>query len=368
MNSEYLVENASEIPSPALLVYKEKIQRNIEKLISIAGSVERLRPHVKTHKMEELVRMKIAKGIKKFKCATIAEAEMVAQSGGLDILLAYPPVGPAVYRLVRLAVLYPKTNFSTIADDLDAARTLGAAAMSQGCSLGIFLDLDLGMGRTGVVPDGGAIELYKQLCSIPGLRPAGLHGFDGHNHQNDFGERTKAAEDCYARTMWLKNELERRKFPVPTVILGGTPTFPCYAKKPEIELSPGTAVLHDWGYGTAYPDLPFEYAALILSRVISRPSTSTFTIDLGYKGIASDPMGARGEILNQADCEPLFQNEEHWVFKKTRGKVPAIGDILYIVPTHVCPTSALYEEVHAVDGAVWNDMWPVTARNRRLTV
>ncbi len=113
----YFIQNIDELDSPALAVYPERIEENIRRMIQIAGNAERLRPHVKTHKMEEVVRMQLKNGISKFKCATIAEAEMLGNTGIQDVLLAYHPVGPKVHRLAQLTEKFPQTNFSTLIDD-----------------------------------------------------------------------------------------------------------------------------------------------------------------------------------------------------------------------------------------------------------
>src|SRR5437879_3411572 len=107
-------KNVDDVPSPALLVYPDRVEENIQRMIAIAGGVERLRPHIKTHKLAEVVRMQMAVGITKFKCATIAEAEMATGCGALDVMLAYQPVGPNVERFIQLVKRFPETRFSTI--------------------------------------------------------------------------------------------------------------------------------------------------------------------------------------------------------------------------------------------------------------
>ena len=103
MSDWYRIANEDEISSPALLIYPDRIAENIRRMIAIAGAASRLRPHVKTHKMPEVIRLCLAQGIDRFKASTIAEVEMTAGAGGRDILLAYPVVGPAAARLVALA-------------------------------------------------------------------------------------------------------------------------------------------------------------------------------------------------------------------------------------------------------------------------
>ncbi len=146
------IENVSELATPALVVYPDRVDENLRRMIALAGGAGRLRPHVKTHKMPDVVRRKLALGITKFKCATIAEAEMVAQCGAADVLLAYQPVGPNAARLARLATTYSATRFSAVADDRDAVRALSTAVAAVGANVEVLLDLDVGMHRSGIAP------------------------------------------------------------------------------------------------------------------------------------------------------------------------------------------------------------------------
>src|SRR6476646_10422673 len=124
----YRVRNEAEIPSPALLIFKARADANVLRMGEIAGRAERLRPHVKTHKLPQLVRAQLDHGIGKFKCATIAEAEMTADAGAADVMLALQPVGPAVDRFFHLQRRFPQTSFSTIVDSEEAIGAFGSAA------------------------------------------------------------------------------------------------------------------------------------------------------------------------------------------------------------------------------------------------
>src|SRR5436190_17855971 len=148
----YQLTNEAEVASPALLLFEERIESNLRLMIKIAGGPERLRPHVKTHKLGPLVKRQIELGIKKFKCATIAEGEMCAMAGAPDVLLAMPAVGPTAERLCALVKKYPGTHFSTLADEAGAIRALGATATAAGLTLDVYLDIDCGQHRTGVPP------------------------------------------------------------------------------------------------------------------------------------------------------------------------------------------------------------------------
>ena len=364
------VRNAAAIPSPSLLFYKDTILANIRKALAISGGPARLRPHVKTHKTREIIELERGLGIEKYKCATIAEAEMLGQAGAKDVIVAYPLVGPNVERFLKLGSLFPGTSFKAVVDDAGQAARLAEAARATGRSVETLLDLDPGLHRTGVLPGEAAVELYKKLAGLEGLVLGGLHCYDGQIHQADLAERTRLAGACYAAVKELQGKLEALGLPVPRLVLGGTPTFPVYAKFPEVELSPGTCFLQDWSYLSNYRDLDFAPAALILARVVSvNRGFGSFTLDLGYKAVSSDPQGARGIILNIDGAEPLFQNEEHWVFRKEKGPLPEIGEPAYVLPTHICPTVALHAEAYVVEeDGTCSSTWPIVSRARKLTV
>lgn len=377
--SSYPVADAASIPSPALLYFRAHLERNIAEMIAIAGDPRRLRPHVKTFKTMGVVNMIRRHGVTRFKCATIAEAEMLADGGVTDILLAYQPVGPDVGRVVALLARYPAVELTVLADCVEAIETLdravtaarGAASSDRGVAadrrLGVAIDLLTGLRRTGASLDAAA-ALYRSVAVSPALVPGGLHYYDGENHQSDLAERTAAADEAYEGVARLAAALRADRLDVPRVVMGGTPTFPCYARHEGAELSPGTCVIHDWGYASRLPDLPFTPAGLVLGRVVSTPGDDRFTIDVGSKSIAADPPGQRGVIVGQEEATSVLQNEEHWVWTTRRAR-PALGDELLVVPAHICPTSALYEEALVVDadGTV-RERWPITARRRTLTI
>ena len=363
----YLVANAASIATPALLVYEERLDRNIARALEIAGRPGRLRPHVKTHKCARIVERMRSAGISRFKCATVAEAEMLGRAGAEDVMLAYPLVGENARRFGRLCRSYPGTRWSTVVDSPEGARALSAALAATGASCLAALDVDVGMHRTGVAPGRSAVELYRALVGLPGIRPGGLHCYDGHNHEHDLGARRAMAEGCYRTAKELEKTLEREGLPVPLLVMGGTPSFPCYAAYSDAELSPGTCFLHDWGYQRSFPDLPFEPAAVVLSRVVSRPAPGQVTLDCGHKGIAPDQPGERGYPLGLRDARTVMQSEEHWVLTSPDADRRDVGSEVYIVPTHVCPTFAQYREAHVVDaGGRWAERWEVTARDRSI--
>ncbi|MDI1344066.1 MAG: D-TA family PLP-dependent enzyme [Pseudolabrys sp.] len=364
----YNAENVADVASPALLVYPERIEANVRQLIAIAGGTQRLRPHVKTHKLPEIVRIQRELGIEKFKCATIAEAEMVAGCGAAHVLLAYQPVGPNVVRLVQLIEKYPATRFAAIVDNAASIRAIAQAAEAKKCSVELLLDLDCGMCRTGLAPGAEAVELYRLIAGLPGAELGGLHAYDGHIHDSDLAARTAATLAAFAPVTALRTQLLQQGLPVRRTVVGGTPTFPIHARDKSFECSPGTCVLSDAGYGIQFPDLNFSPAALVLTRVISKPGMNRLCLDLGHKAIASENPPPRVQLLGLPDAVPVMHNEEHLVLETPRAAEFAIGDVLYGIPWHICPTVALHAFAVVVRAGRARERWKIVARDRALTI
>ncbi|HEY4260204.1 MAG TPA: alanine racemase, partial [Schlesneria sp.] len=230
MDSKYTLVDTANILSPAMLVYRDIVERNLRKMIAMAGDVNRLRPHCKTHKMPAVTKMELALGITKHKCATFAEAEMLADCGVKDIFLAYNLVGPNIGRSVKFLKKYPDVALSVTADDSQMIAELSDAMTAAGTSIQVLLDIDPGLHRTGVLPGPQAAELYQQIVDAPGLQPGGSHLYDGHNHQTNLEERTAAVMAGWNGAAKLRDEFVRRGWPVPRIVCGGTGSFPVFAK------------------------------------------------------------------------------------------------------------------------------------------
>lgn len=369
------IEDTADVISPALIVFRELVERNLELMLGIAGGPRRLRPHCKTHKMAEIIGLELARGIVKHKCATLAEAEMLARAGVRDILLAYNLVGPNIPRAVRLARAYPDVRLAVTADHPRPVAELGAALHRHGLTVDALLDVDVGQHRTGLPAGLEARRLYERIATTPGLTPGGLHVYDGQNHQTSVAERQAAVHAGWASVMTLRDGLAASGLPTPRIVAGGTGTFPIYAAMQDatIELSPGTCVLHDAGYAAAYPDLSFQIAAALLTRVISRPSSGgardRVTLDLGYKACASDPpAGKRLVFPDLPEAVQVLQNEEHLVLQTPRADRFQPGDQLLAFPWHICPTVALHRQAWVVADGRIVDRWDVVARDRWLTI
>jgi D-serine deaminase-like pyridoxal phosphate-dependent protein len=357
------VSNAEAVPSPALLVDPDRVAANIDRMIArVGGDCSRLRPHVKTHKMPEVMRLQLQAGITKFKCATIAEAEMAAASGAPDVLLAYQPVGPNVERLARLRDLFPETRFAAIADCEDVLHVLDRRFRDR--PLRVFIDVDCGMGRTGV-PVGEAASLHGLAESLAGLEAEGLHVYDGHLHDSDPAVREQRMMETFEPVHRLVDEIRPR-----AVIGGGSPTFGLHASRETWECSPGTTLFWDAGYGEKLPDLDFVPAAWLLARIISKPGAGKICLDLGHKAVAAEnPLSRRARFPVWPHAEPVMQSEEHLVLALPEAAELPVGLPVAAVPIHICPTVALHAEAVVVrQGRATGEIWEIRARNRRITV
>ena len=371
MDSLYKIADTSQIITPALVVFRELLEDNLRRMMEIAKRPERLRPHCKTHKTREIARMELERGIIKHKCATFAEAEMLADVGIRDIFLAYNLVGPNIRRAVEFLQRYPGVTLCVTADHPRSIALLGEAMQVAGQTIDVLLDIDVGQHRTGVPVGTKAKELYRQISSTPGMRAGGFHVYDGHQHQESRDERREAVLTEFRKVQAFRDELVRDGLAVPRLVSGGTASFPIYAEiaDPTIELSPGTCVLNDIGYSEHFPDLVFPPAAVMLTRVVSRPAPDRVTLDLGYKAVASDPpAGKRVSFPALPDAVQVLQNEEHLVLQTSRAEEFQPGDELIAIPRHVCPTCALHRQIFVIAGGQLVDRWDVVSRDRWITI
>lgn len=364
----YEISNPEEVPSPALLVFTDRIKRNIHKMIEIAGGTNRLRPHVKTHKMPEIVKLQMEAGIGKFKCATISEMEMVASCGARDILLAVQPVGPNVERLFRLRQKFPESEISCIADSEDAVRQLADMAATTGMEMKVWLDINNGMNRSGIVPGKNAAGLAIMISRMPALKLEGMHVYDGHIKDTDFSIRKNRCDEDFLPVMKMVEELSTEGLTDLKIIAGGTSTFPIHALRPDVECSPGTPVLWDLGYSKKFPDLDFLQAAVLLTRIISKPARGLVSLDLGHKAVASEMPHPRIMLYGLSDCTFTVHSEEHLVFETAGADNLKTGDHFYAVPWHICPTVDRFDTVFAVSRHRVEEQWNVVARNRKITI
>ncbi|MBX3731012.1 MAG: D-TA family PLP-dependent enzyme [Verrucomicrobiae bacterium] len=369
MDDWYRITGESEVASPALLIHPDRIAENLRRLLAtVGGDPARLRPHVKTHKLAPVIALHLDVGINRFKASTIAECEMVAAAGGTDVLLAHPMVGPTVNRFVELQRAYPRVRFRGMVDHPDTLEAIRTAAGRLGGPIRLLVDLDVGMHRTGIAPGEAAFDLACRIHQDAALEFDGLHVYDGHLAIPEVQKRRAAWNEAGGPVWTLRDRLESAGVHVPRIVGGGTPTLPFFAERPDVECSAGTVVLWDFGQPLQDPDLDFLNAAVLLTRVISRPGPRRLCLDLGHKAVASEMAPPRVRLFGLEEATLVGHSEEHLVLETPEPSALASGTVVYGIPRHVCPTVALYSEVLAVRDHQVTDRWPVTARTRRITI
>jgi D-serine deaminase-like pyridoxal phosphate-dependent protein len=341
-----------DLATPALVIDIGKAKRNIAAAIETIGSPNRWRPHVKTAKVAPVMALYLDAGIHQFKCATLLEASVLADcrsaadgSGPADILVAHHLFGPALARLDALAKKHPSIHFSTLVESSDQVASIPA-------SVSLFADLDLGMHRTGL--DVEDLAEIQAIARAAGARFRGLHAYDGHRHEEDLVERERLAHAGYDRVLRAYGDLKNAGLDPGEIITSGTPAYPAaltHRSLAEVHhrVSPGTVVYHDLRTKQQLPDHAIEFAATVITRVASLPSTDLFTVDAGSKAIEAASPALIASALELPHAIALRQSEEHTVFRCDPAQRPSRGDLLRLVPGHVCPTVNLASECLLVE-------------------
>lgn len=364
----YKIADPDALQTPAMVVFEDVLKQNLEATFELAGGPQNLMPHVKTHKSAQVVRRQIEAGVAGFKCATLKELEMVLGAGGRQAIMAYPLVQQLkVARFGDLCGAHAEATVDAIASAALHFELLDGVSKAKQQELNVMVDVDSGMHRTGVAMGQATEDLYRRIDRAEFLRASGLHFYDGHEHIADPTERERTAQNHVGELQALKASLERGGLTVPKIVAGNTWTFPYYARAEGMFGSPGTCTYWDIGYGDVLVDMPFRWAACVLTQVVEAyPEHQVVTTDLGSKAIPADtPLEKRARILGHHDAVLRLQNEEHGVFHWP-GQPPAVGSYLLAVPGHVCPTAIRYPGAFVVDGEGHvTDYFTHSARDRQ---
>jgi D-serine deaminase-like pyridoxal phosphate-dependent protein len=372
--ADYTIPDADldEIQSPALLVFLDKVRHDVSVVVeALGGDVGRWRPHVKTAKIPRVLQELIAAGVRHFKCATTRELDgllrTLDESGvrDADVLLAYPLAGPAIRRVERLAVAHPGARISILCDDPAAAGEIGPG-------VGLFVDIDPGMNRTGLpMADAGAI--LAAAVSL-GDRFRGLHFYEGHVRETDGARRRAVCFPLFDELIRISERLGGEGIPVREIVTSGTPTFLEALAHPGLasgapfrhRVSPGTVVYADARSLLELPHLALRPAAVVLSRVVSRPCAGVITCDAGSKAIPPEGRSPCAYVIGRDGLLPGTSSEEHLTVSVLRGEPPRRGDVLLLLPFHVCTTVNVADEAVLLDGGSVVDVVPVGARGHEV--
>ncbi len=371
---DYRINGVESVMTPALAIYPEIVDANIEATLRVlGGDANRWRPHVKTSKLGFIMRKMVEHGVVNVKCATTLELQTAAAAGATDILVAYAMVGANARRVRELAEAMPGKRLSAL---VETAAQIKAWAGSR---ISLFVDLNGGMDRTGLEQD--RIEEVVSLARAieeAGLVFRGLHYYDGHmGKYEDLATREVMAHQGYDQLMRIVEALNAAGIVIEEVITSGTPAFPSvltykpFADAPFVHrVSPGTVVYGDF---TSIGQLPAEWgyrpAAVVVASVVSHPTTHRITCDAGHKSVSADAGVPTCTVLGHSELQPDKPSEEHLpIDVPETAAMPAVGDYLYLVPRHVCPTVNNYDHaLLVVDGKI-TGIERVTARGREVPV
>ena len=347
----YSVSGIEDVLTPALVMYPDRITANIERTLELlAGDANRWRVHIKTAKLDHTLRLLLDRGVRNFKCATTLELLVACRCGAADVLFAYPAMGANARRARDIAQQFPEARISVLAENQEQVQQW------RGSRVGIFIDINPGMNRTGIDQSqtDKVVALTRSIASA-GLEFRGLHYYDGQFSALAEPERTPTAQRGYERLLEIVRALEGEGVHVAEVITSGTPTFPCSLAYEGFRggnfvhrVSPGTIVYCD---ATSLAQLPAEYgyrpAVLVLTRVVSHPHPGIVTCDAGHKAVSADAGVPTCIVMGHSELTPQSPSEEHLPLAVREGAdSPNVGDALYLLPRHICPT------VNNFDGAL----------------
>jgi D-serine deaminase-like pyridoxal phosphate-dependent protein len=372
-DQRYRVFALDEVLTPALLLYPEIVRSNVERTLELlSGDADRWRVHIKTAKLGYTIRMLVERGIRNFKCATTLELLVACRSEVRDVLFAYPAVGANAQRVREIADQFPQVRISALAENKQQV------GQWRGSRVGVFLDINPGMDRTGIEQSHSdkAVELGRAIADL-GLEFRGLHYYDGQYGSLELRERTAVAHTGYDRLLKVVSEFERSGLDVPEVITAGTPTFPCSLAYEGFRrggfihrVSPGTVVYCD---ATSVTQLPSEYgyrpAVLVLTRVVSQPRAGIVTCDAGHKAVSADAGVPTCVVVGHSELTPLSPSEEHLPMAlQEEAAGPQVGEALYLLPRHVCPTVNNFDCALLVRDGEVKSVEKVSARGREAAL
>lgn len=356
-------ESLTEVETPAVVLDLDQVERNIQEMSSAAGAHDvRLRPHIKSHKIPQLMQMQLAGGAVGATCATLREAEVMIDAGCPSVTLAFPLL--SADKAARLLALRDRAEIRVTLDSVESASLLGQAAGPE--PLDVLLEIDTGHGRLGRLPGAPSVELGLEIAAVPGVRLMGVSSHAGHAYAAtspaDLARIAAAEAEDLMRT---SDELLRRGVGIEEISVGSTPSTRAGFGLGMTESRPGTYLMNDANMvrlGVA----SFETcAAFVLATVLSRPAPDRVVIDAGTKMLSSDGVGRDDwvHVLHRPDLHPVFLSEEHGVFRADDpATAPGIGERVLVVPHHVCTMMNLADEVCLVRDGVVTETVPVLAR------
>jgi D-serine deaminase-like pyridoxal phosphate-dependent protein len=358
----------SELETPAALVDLDRLDANLHRMAeycAIHGLA--LRPHVKTHKSPRIAAEQMRLGAVGLTCATPRELEVMSDACS-DLLLAYPLVGAAKTR--RVLSLDSDVRLTVAIDSVESIENMAEAADAMRREVGIYVEVDLGMHRVGVPTVSEAIALARRVSALPPLVFRGVTFYPGHIREPAAAQGAKL-EQLRRDVVALREALGAAGLPVTVVSGGSTPAaWRMHEVEGVTEVRPGTYVYNDRGTADLGACAWEDCAFTVLATVVSTAVPGQAVVDAGSKALGREPArGTDGEGFGAVASDPAVtvarMSEEHGILDLSRTAwEPRVGELVRIVPNHVCVVVHLNDWIYGVRGDVVETNWPVTARGR----
>jgi len=358
------------LDTPALVLDLDVVEANIARTVEIAQAAgARLRPHIKTHRMLAVARLQIDAGTQGICCAKTGEAEVFADGGIDDIFIANQVVGSAKMR--RLRGLAERVRLAVGVDHPEQIDLL-SQAFGGADPLDISIEIDVGQRRTGVVEPHEAVDLAQRVLDAPGLALRGVYTHEGHDYAARDDADLAVIADQAQRQMLEAAQAIRDAAGAPCeVSMGSTPSL--FARKFHAgidELRPGTAVFNDGSHANFLGHTDW-CAATVLATVINRPAPDRVVVDAGAKALTSDRRGPSilensgfGMVIGRPDATIMSLSDEHGVLSVPDAGAYSIGEVIRIIPNHICPCVNLYDHAFVAREGIVEDVWEVSARGQ----
>jgi D-serine deaminase-like pyridoxal phosphate-dependent protein len=355
------------VDTPALVIDLDAMEHNLRTMAAFfKDKPSNLRPHAKTHKSATIAQKQIALGAVGITCAKLGEAEVMAEAGVKDVLIANQIIGPV--KIPRLIGLCHHTRVTVAADSQENLRDLSRAAEAQGVTLDVLVEVNTGMNRCGVDPGEPAVRLAQFAADLPGIRFRGIQAYEGHLvNVKELSERTERVHAAMEPIIGTRRAIEAAGLPVEIVTGGGTGTFMVTGAIDGFdEVQAGSYVFMDSTYsGVAGIGERFQQAASVHATVISRPVPERIVLDTGRKTVGTD----HGTPMLKGYPEGItFRgfSEEHTTVIAEEGPARDLrpGDRVAIIPGHVCTTVNLYDQYVCTRKGKVEAIWTIGGRGR----
>ena len=356
------------LDTPSMLVDETLMEQNISEMQSLANSFgAQLRPHIKTHKTPQVALRQISHGARGITCAKLGEAEVMADAGIEDILMAYPVV--TELKIKRLLAVMEKARMIIALDSIEAAEALSAAMAQNDRTLEIYIEVNTGQNRAGQLAGDDAVQTAIDVARMPGLRVTGVMTHEGQTHTMPADKIAEGARQAGEKLVATAETIRRAGIEITEVSVGSTPSSMYTPTVGGItEMRPGTYVFRDttgFAYGLYGPD---RCAARVLATVVSHPARDRMIVDAGSKTLALDMSHGHpghGYIIGHPGSVIERLSEEHGVVaipEDDPGYV--IGERVEIIPNHICPSINLLDDLNIVRNGEVIDVWPIAARGK----